>query len=304
MKVLFIAGAGRSGSTIVERVLGSCQGVFAMGELRHIWLRGIIENALCACGVPFDACPFWSHVMRMAFNTSQREVAARAFALVRATMRLRQTPLHWLNPKPPTFSAHIAEYASFLEPLLRSVAEVAQCDILVDSSKRLHGYALSTVTACDCHVIHIVRDSRAVAHSWSRRKRYEPVDAGHARLLRNRGPAASAAMWTADNVAAEGYRAHAAGYTRLRYESFAAQPGTMIRTILDAVDEPTISLPFEHGNTIKVTANHSVSGNPIRFATGALQVSEDDEWKTAMDPRRKALVTALTFPLLARYSYL
>ena len=45
--VLFIAGWGRSGSTIIGNVLGQLPGFFHVGEIGHVWRRAIIEDANC-----------------------------------------------------------------------------------------------------------------------------------------------------------------------------------------------------------------------------------------------------------------
>lgn len=44
VKVLYIAGWGRSGSTILDNVLGQVEGFFSGGELSYLWERGLSEN--------------------------------------------------------------------------------------------------------------------------------------------------------------------------------------------------------------------------------------------------------------------
>ena len=66
LKVIFVAGAGRSGSTLLDRMLGSVPRVASVGELRHIWKLGLAEDEFCGCGEPFSACPFWARVVREA----------------------------------------------------------------------------------------------------------------------------------------------------------------------------------------------------------------------------------------------
>src|SRR5262245_18916217 len=60
--VVFIAGFGRSGSTLLAQVFGELPGFVSVGELRHLWLRGAAENQLCGCGTPFQECSFWKSV--------------------------------------------------------------------------------------------------------------------------------------------------------------------------------------------------------------------------------------------------
>lgn len=66
--VLFIGGWGRSGSTLVDRLTGRLDGVVAVGELRDVWQRGVVEDRLCGCGQRFSACPFWQEVGQRAFQ--------------------------------------------------------------------------------------------------------------------------------------------------------------------------------------------------------------------------------------------
>ncbi len=51
-------------------------------------------------------------------------------------------------------------------------------------------------------------------------------------------------------------------------------------------------------------AQHSIRGNPMRFAHGRQQVRVDDAWRTGMAKPARRLVTAVTWPLLLRYGYL
>jgi hypothetical protein len=46
-----------------------------------------------------------------------------------------------------------------------------------------------------------------------------------------------------------------------------------------------------------------VSGNPNRFETGAVQLRPDVEWVGRLGRSHRALVTAVTWPLLLRYRY-
>jgi hypothetical protein len=56
-KVLYFAGLGRRGPTILSRVVGQVEDSFPVGELRLMWDRRLIKNRPCGCGVPFQECP-------------------------------------------------------------------------------------------------------------------------------------------------------------------------------------------------------------------------------------------------------
>src|SRR5713101_2080953 len=51
-RILYLGGLGRSGSTLIERLLGELPGVCAVGEVVHMWRRGVVEGERCGCGEP------------------------------------------------------------------------------------------------------------------------------------------------------------------------------------------------------------------------------------------------------------
>jgi len=65
--VVYVAGSGRSGSTILERVLGQMPGFVNVGELIDLYRRPP-EGERCGCGLAFTACPFWLGVGKRAFG--------------------------------------------------------------------------------------------------------------------------------------------------------------------------------------------------------------------------------------------
>ena len=49
-RVLYIGGLGRSGTTLLERILGELPGACALGEVVHLWDRDVRADERCACG--------------------------------------------------------------------------------------------------------------------------------------------------------------------------------------------------------------------------------------------------------------
>ncbi len=90
--VLYLGGLGRSGTTVLERVLGELPGVCSAGELVHLWRRGVLDDETCGCGRPFGSCPFWVEVGRVAFGGWTRELALRMEQLRPLVDRTRSVP--------------------------------------------------------------------------------------------------------------------------------------------------------------------------------------------------------------------
>jgi len=88
---------------------------------------------------------------------------------------------------------------------------------------------------------------------------------------------------------------------RYRYEDFTADPRGILAEIgrCFSIQPPALS----ETNSITLPPNHMISGNPVRFRNDEITIREDDEWKTKMTTRDAAVVTAITLPLLLRYSY-
>lgn len=62
-KIIFIAGSGRSGSTLMGKLLDRQQNTAHVGELRHFAQIGHRENRACECGEKLERCSFWRPII-------------------------------------------------------------------------------------------------------------------------------------------------------------------------------------------------------------------------------------------------
>ena len=106
--VLFIGGLGRSGSTLLDRMLGRLDDVWSVGELVHLWERGLKENNRCGCGQPFADCQFWDRVGEVAFGGWDRLDVEEVLALKASVDRNRFVPLMVLPGLAPAYRARWA----------------------------------------------------------------------------------------------------------------------------------------------------------------------------------------------------
>jgi hypothetical protein len=303
LPVVFLAGAARSGGTLVEFVLARRFGFFPVGELIYVWERGYGENQLCSCGSPFLECPFWRAVTDDAFGENAFSEAMRARALQRTLLRTRAVP-RILRAASGTggFATQVREYRDVLAQLYRSVGRISGADVIVDSSRSgAYGLILEGVSAIDLRVVHLIRDSRAYAHSRTRVRSRPEIHWTHAQMLRT-GAAVSAREWVRLNLLAEILCRRGPAASRLRYEDFAVDPESALEPVgamSDAFVLPGDTTP----KWLESVGYHAVSGNPIRFELSEPDIRLDDEWLRAMDRRNRLLVGSLTLPLLVRYGY-
>ncbi|HEY4997384.1 MAG TPA: sulfotransferase [Solirubrobacteraceae bacterium] len=236
-KVLYVMGAGRSGSTILGVALGNCEGIFFAGEL---------DRWIARAGVPRDGRErrrFWAGV-RTQVEQAPELAGGRATVLERSSALL--DPRRW-----PARRRLRRRYRQISEQLYRAIAPAAEAQIIVDSSHYpLRARELQALSGIDLHLLLLVRDPQDVVASLGRRD----VPERRFGLL-----AANAYLWLTCALSVLVFRRHPAARRMLvRHEDFLADPARVIGEILSlcgsAARPPDFSalhtgVPF-HGNRL------------------------------------------------------
>jgi len=313
VKVISIVGPGRSGSTLLARILGELPGVLNLGELRWLWERGILQARPCSCGVAPVDCPQWSRVLTSVFaevprgsgqSAAHRQVGAIVAAQRRLSKRRRRLWAIRSRRAPGARVPGLQEVRTATEDVVHALTATTGARVLVDASKRpLDAAVLASLGSVQQHVVHLVRDPRAVAFSWGRGKRL-PTPGRGPDLMARRGAVRSAGRWLENNAGCELLRREvpADRWGQVRYEDFISDPTRVLSNLCDRLGEPDV-LPLEGDRAVRLGTGHSVAGNPSRFEAGEVAMRPDMEWQSAMSRRDKVLVTCLTLPLLRRYAY-
>lgn len=301
-KVLFIGGYGRSGSTLLDRVLGGTDGFFSAGELRHVWLEGYVENRLCGCGTPFRDCSFWREVTAAAFDRFGGLDAHEVLAVKERVDRYQRVGQLATGVATPARRRDLRWYGTRVRALYEGIRAVSGADVVIDSSKDVsHGYVLGALEPpIDLHVVHLVRDSRAVAWSW-RRKKYNP---GSGRDMEQYSLLRTSSEWVAINALTAAHRRLGVPYLQLHYERFVDDPAGAVADVLDLVGEGHRAVPVRSDGMVELRTGHTVAGNPNRFTEGVVPIRADDEWRDRMPRGDRAVVTTLTLPALAGLGFL
>jgi hypothetical protein len=303
IKVLYVAGLGRSGTTLLGNILGQVDGFVSVGEIRLIWDHGLIMNKICGCGAPFEECEMWQPVFSEAFGGMSKVDPRKMIHLRESWARTKHIPLMLAPPGRRLIERRLAEYLDSLGKLYCAVQTVTGSRVIVDTSKfPSYGFVLGMAPSVDLHVVHLVRDPRAVAYSWMRKK-LQP-DPKSPEYTPQESPTGTSSRWTARNLGTEAlWRRSKERYLMVRYEDFAVEPRRTIERALELVGEGAAPLPHVGEHEVKLGANHNIWGNPNRFQTGLVRLRRDDEWVSRMRPEDRRSITALTFPLLAHYRY-
>ena len=304
IKVLYIAGSGRSGSTLLDNILGQVDGLVSAGEVRYLWDRGMVQDRLCGCGRPFHQCPVWTSILVEAFGSVDAVDPSVAMAQQQSRSRVRNIPSLLVSARRGrSLTGPVTSHLERLEKLYRAIGNVTGASAVVDSSKLpAYGYLLGQTPGIDLRVLHLVRDPRAAAFSWTRKKVLP--DGGNAGYMRPQSVVRSSVLWSVWNATTAAlWGADPSRYMRLRYEDLVGDPRRSIEDVLAFVGQPSDHLPFVGDAKVVLGPNHSVAGNPNRLVHGEVSIKFDEEWATAMPRSRQTLVTVLTLARLRHFGY-
>ena len=303
--VVYIAGSGRSGSTLVERVLGGIPGMTNVGELIDLARRTAPAGERCGCGLAFGDCPFWTKVGAARLRRLGRRPTGRARAVAHAR-RTAAVPaqaaghVRWPTAaSAPTWRSYGASYAA----IYQAVADTDGTTCVVDASK-LPAQALALARAgIDVRVVHLVRDARGVAYSLGKQvSRPHAVNA--AEQMSGSLPAEAAGRWLAIQAEAEMLRRCGMPVARVLYEDFVRQPRPVIEAALTRLGLPPE--PVGPGPHWRRAGCARPQPWPVRQSI-ALHAKESQPAcrrglaSTACPAVTGSSVTALALPLLLRY---
>ncbi len=279
-RVIYVMGAGRSGSTTLGITLGNCPEVFYAGEL---------DNWLVRSGKPQledeARTRFWQRVGdalehpqaagEMFGNESQRAIERSASLLRvhlwRARRRLR------------------ARYRSVAEDLYRAVARTANVTHVVDTSHYpLRARELQQIAGVDLYLIFLMRDPQGVVASFNRHDVGEfTKSTAHTNVY----------LWLTHLLSAIVFLRHPRERRLfVSYERFIADPPATLREILAVAEAPAEPLP----DLSSLRIGFPLQGNRVTRSDGTISL------KPRTDPvARTSLVTRiLQAPLLALLSRL
>ena len=303
VRILYIGGTGRTGSTLLTNALGQYPQFFAAGELAFIWRFGYLNEGKCGCGLVLRQCPVWVSIFEAAFGNADNVNAAEMVRL-RRRFDSRHLPLMLTEGIRYRLLERAGDFPATVERLYHGIAAATGSRIIVDSSKEPHySYILRSLPTLEVFFLHLVRDPRAVAFSWKENRKKE-AGLSHDAMMEERGAVVSSTYFDVSNVAAEMIWAHSPDhYMFLRYEDFLKSPEETLRMIGRFVGEDIDPSEILSDGRLTLGQSHTAWGNPNRFEHGSVRLKTDEKWRSAMPRQRQLAVMALTLPLMKRYHY-
>lgn len=302
VKVIYIMGASRSGSTILDTVLGNHPQIESVGELTNLPRSGWINGEYCACGKRGNVCSFWSNVRQEWVKRIGIDDVEGYLALQNIFERFR----HWprLLKERYKSSLQFQTYTKHTHALFEAICQVSGKSIVVDSSKnRMRAFALSIMPGIDLHLIHLVRDGRGVV--WSLKKTYrKDQNQGVQKDIKASPIWMTTALWILANLQSEWvkYQLDVQQSLQVRYEDFITNP----KMILNKVEK---FIAYDFGEMAEVVSarkamevGHTIAGNRLRMAK-SVRLQPDIEWMDKMPDEEQQMVWIMAGWLMSRYEY-
>lgn len=286
IKVLFIAGSGRNGSTLLARILGQIQGFQSIGEATQYLYneKMIAQNIPCSCGLPIPDCEFWNEIIPNITLEYIRPIATNQ-------LRMRNIPIILSPIQLKGYKEKNKKLVNSFTSLFETINLATNCEVIVDASKNptialLH----SQIPNIDLTIIHLVRDPRGFVSSWSKPKEY----------LKKVSTVRASSWWLYYNAFSEILRFHSKKYMLIRYEDFVNNTKECVEKITSLVSESESSTDFIRENQVRLTTQHLLGSNPNKYLIGDVTIKAQ-KWELPLYD--ELIVSILTLPFLIKYHY-
>ena len=281
-QILFLLSDVRSGSTLLEQLLGAHSAVWSVGEVQ--WLRAYARNdrslynppheMACACGDTFDDCGFWQAVAaRLPKPVRDCHYSARVFVWTgpgavkpplprRAVLKLlRTTPSSWFWPGVRMICGDSGVAKNNID-MFEAVFEETGARYVVDSSKNMFRFR-SIYDRCPerCRIIVLNRDHRAAV--YSRMKRGVSLDEAARGWARK--------VW---QIQALTRGIHDNDLLHVKYEDICSNPQQELTRICEY-----LGVEFEAGMLHRPEIDiHDLGGSPSKLDAGRRQIRLDTRY--------------------------
>jgi len=291
--IITIAGTGRSGSTILSLLLTQHASVFNLGQLRDLW-KSYDRDQPCSCGKKLSACSVYSSIIPALFGEDASQNLSEMKQLMKAFFKEAASHVDWSNAETlDQLRQNHRDFLSKLGKVLQALQSSTGIHNFVDTSKSPEmALAFSLASGTRVQVVNLVRDPRAVACSWRKKKK---------------GVIYSSRDWVRRQRILERWGCQLGErFLQVRYEHFSSRPQETIEQILQWAGFPQAEGVFTKPNHAVISweaqhlfapANESVLGE----RKTDVKVVPAESWRAARNLPIHLMTLLYSYPDGLRY---
>lgn len=291
--VIYIVSDTRSGSTLLDQLLGAHPEVCTVGEVHHLAAYARLDRSMhdpvyplqCTCGEEVTHCPFWSGVAshlhkplsdlvlkpRFLDKYEPSRLRARLRRVLRRAVRREQDSGINRILRAVFATDRVAEDS---HRLFDAILQHTQARYVVDASKNIDRFRILRTAAPErLRLILMCRDYRGVIHS---------------KMKRGRPMLDSARTWvgTINEMERLSQELPADRVHRLRYEDLCASPATELQRLC-----AFLSIDYKPEMMVRPeTDMHHIGGSPSKFQPERREIKLDSSADNAFDPAELAAI--------------
>jgi hypothetical protein len=300
IKVVYIASNGRSGSTLLEILLGRHHKGFAIGEFHLLPFDFNNNNQPCGCGESVSNCDFWKKVVSDDIDIINHPL----FTLFREKYGkgkiLRFNYIKSIFLKCEYFKicakAKNDMYVNLNYQLFKSVLKHASTlknkpSFIIDSSKDLYRLLLlSCSDKIDLRVVHLTKSPEAYVFGAIKKT---------TGLRKSVLTIRMSIRWIVENYLINKVgKISKVSYCHLKYDNLVSDPHRSLRKISEFIGE---NYDENMLSNCESKAQHGIAGNLIRLKNGSIK--HDKSWIVLMPLVKKIIVRVICYPLKRYFKY-
>lgn len=281
--IIYLMGAGRSGTTALATFLGNNKDILTVGEM-HQFFEHIEDDKKCSCGESLHECELWSKVLdklpkEYIENAKDYKDFCEMFEYHSAV------PKYFFR----NFDVNeIAKYRDINETIFNIISEEYKPKYMLDSAKYIGRYlGLKKSEKLNIKTIYLIRDVRGVINSFSKS------------VQSPRSAFSTIFYWLVVNTVAEIlYRASSKNsMIKIKYESLIDEPIYELQRLEKFLDLDLSDVKEKIKNNGNFSIPHIIGGNRMK-ENKQIKFQKDISWRNKYTRLQKFFYYLLASPIM------
>lgn len=272
--LIYLLGAGRSGTTLLATLLNSHPDIFTIGEMLQFF-EHLRDHKNCSCGEDLKECPIWQPVLQE-LNFSEEDIK-QAIALSEKTESHRQILKELFTSKTNQI------YLNYHQKVFEAILQQHPGQWVLDSSKYIARYlALKKAKFNKIKGIYLVRDVRGVVNSFKKN------------VQTPKKPLSAILYYNTINFFGQLVCTFDKQVIKIKYEDLVENPEATLAKIYQHIFETKQN---KHKLPEEFDMPHIIGGNRMK-SKRKIKLRNDEVWKKKFSKGQKILYYLLASPLM------